>query len=169
MRNLKNVSSCKLESIPNSIQNLSSLEYLDIGGNQLETLPRGMSELQSLKVVSIRTNAFRTIPKEILSLQNLRVLDIRGNAIEYLANNIEFLSLEMLYFDPIEYSQDWQRYKVYTNWEEANQEPNAVYNLDLSLQDRLMAKQLNFEQFTNLRSLNLHFCLMDSFPHQSLR
>ena len=82
-----NLLSCNLQGllqglIP-SIENLTSLTYLDLGSNSLfGTIPSQLCNLKSLEYLSLRHNMISgTLPTELASLSNLTTLRLNVNSI----------------------------------------------------------------------------------------
>lgn len=94
------VSNNRLISLSDGIVQLLSLEVLLARGNQLGSLslPKDMTALTSLEVLNLSGNQFNTLPPQILELRSLRVLYMGGNRLEQLPKDIGRLEkLEALY------------------------------------------------------------------------
>jgi len=78
--------------IPNSINNLKFLKYLDLSSNKLQTIPESICSLTSLEQLDISHNKIREIPESIHSLTSLKSLDISHNRIEKKSDSLEYLS-----------------------------------------------------------------------------
>jgi len=86
-----------LKEIPNYIENLTQLEYLNISYNLLEELPEWINKLQELKVLIMTENQFKELSEVIGELKNLEELYARGNQIETIPESIGNLrSLKIL-------------------------------------------------------------------------
>lgn len=91
------LSNCGLENLPQSIENLKSLEKLDLIGNELKTLPAFVGMLESLKVLALERNQLVSIPESIGNLKSLKILDLGNNELKKLPESIGNLeSLESL-------------------------------------------------------------------------
>mmetsp|Transcript_28330 Transcript_28330/g.42323 ORF Transcript_28330/g.42323 Transcript_28330/m.42323 type:complete len:553 (-) Transcript_28330:37-1695(-) len=74
-----------------------SLKKLDLNNNQLNTLPQSIEHLPSLEILFLSENEFGVIPKVIKQLKKLRVLSLRGNLITNLSTlNLPTATLEWL-------------------------------------------------------------------------
>jgi len=77
------LSSCSLESVSPSLPyaNFTSLEYLDLSGNDFfSKLPIWLFNLSGLSYLNLEANRFHgQIPETLLNLQNLYRLDLRDN------------------------------------------------------------------------------------------
>jgi len=88
----------ELESLPESISNLSSLTTLQIDKNALTALPNGIGELSNLTALITSNNAIESIPEGIGNLTNVWYLDLGYNNLETLPSSISNMSsLEYLY------------------------------------------------------------------------
>ncbi|MFH0919440.1 MAG: leucine-rich repeat domain-containing protein [Fibrobacterota bacterium] len=77
--------------ISSGIRNLKALSVLIINGEKLESFPQEMAGLQSLETVNLYNNALNAIPSWIFGLKNLKVLNLSSNKISSLANEISNL------------------------------------------------------------------------------
>ena len=78
----------KLTSVPAEIGQLTSLEGLDLGGNQLTSVPAEIGQLASLKKLSLYRNHLTFVPAEIGQLTALRELRLFGNRLTSLPAEI---------------------------------------------------------------------------------
>ena len=69
----------QLTSVPAEIGQLTSLERLWLGGNQLTSVPAEIGQLTSLAWLWLSGNKLTSLPAEIGHLTSLRVLDLGGN------------------------------------------------------------------------------------------
>lgn len=67
---------------------LSTLERLDLGGNELEELPDFIGQLSSLIELWLDNNFLTTLPPEIGELRNLQCLDVSENRVDELPEEI---------------------------------------------------------------------------------
>jgi len=65
---------CKLEDLPESICEVTSLRYLDISHSHVKDLPAKFWRLYSLQVVDASRSRLRTIHQDVIKLTNLRRL-----------------------------------------------------------------------------------------------
>lgn len=73
------VKSCSLESIPEEISLLTSLQEINFSSNKLKSLPVGFRDLINLKRLNLDQNRFQSFPDFITTLPALRQLSIDGN------------------------------------------------------------------------------------------
>ena len=78
----------KLEYIPESIENLTELEVLNLGYNKLTILPSTFINLKKLKLLDLSWNNFVEIPTFILQLPLLQVLNLDHNYIEKIPEEV---------------------------------------------------------------------------------
>lgn len=77
---LLNLSSNMLMQLPAGFgRTFSSLQTLDLSGNQISVLPDGISHLSSLRELDISKNALIALPTGIGSLRALEILDVSEN------------------------------------------------------------------------------------------
>lgn len=95
--NYLNLRKNHIEVIPDSIGNLRNLEFLDLRENRLEIIPDSIGSIPALKVLWLNNNRIKYIPKSIGALISLEVLDLGNNNIQEIPEEISKLkSLEYL-------------------------------------------------------------------------
>ena len=88
----------ELETLPESISNLSSLTTLQVDKNALSALPEGVGDLSNLTALITSNNFIESIPSSIGNLTNVWYLDLGYNNLETLPSSISSMSsLEYLY------------------------------------------------------------------------
>ena len=98
--NLENLylTDCRLDQIPKSFFQLSSLKLLNVQGNRLTSLDK-IESFKELRVLNVRGNQLGMLPQSIAKLQNLRELDMANNPTLNLQPTIQTLgSVEKLDF-----------------------------------------------------------------------
>ena len=97
--------------IPDNINNLSELSYLDIRNTGVETLPEEMGDLESLATLRLQDNSQLTNVDPISGLTNLTYLNLQYNELTSLPDDI------------IHYSQpriltvrEWARFQTFPDW-----------------------------------------------------
>jgi Leucine-rich repeat (LRR) protein len=68
-----------LKPLPKAIEQLSSLEELNLGRNGLQSVPPQIAQLPKLKKLCLDYNEIHEIPLFIGNLKNLKELSIRSN------------------------------------------------------------------------------------------
>jgi hypothetical protein len=68
----------KLQSIPFSLFQLSSLTHLILAENNIEKIPNEIGQLMQLEVLDLYDNAVTDISPNLKSLPKLKRLDIQG-------------------------------------------------------------------------------------------
>jgi Leucine-rich repeat (LRR) protein len=104
---------CLIDSLPQSIGNLSKLEYIDLClesrqfsfKNKMKLLPSSFANLQNLQYLYLCRNSFIKFPEEICRLKHLRGLNIAKNAIDSIPNCICNL-------DNVRISYDYERINI---------------------------------------------------------
>ena len=87
----------QLKTIPESINKLNSLTYLEMGHNYLVKLPNSIGDLHSLTQLYIENNCLIYLPDSIGDLYKLIVLNISNNRLQQIPESIGNLtSLEIL-------------------------------------------------------------------------
>ena len=74
----------KLSEIPDTIGNLSKLEYLAVNSNELTQLPGSLAECHALKTLIANSNRLTTVPSMITSMPALAVVNLSHNQIHTL-------------------------------------------------------------------------------------
>ena len=85
---------CKLIALPNSINNLPSLQRLILENNLIESLPSdiGNGNMNSLEYLNLRGNQLTELPSSIEGLLSLEELDLHYNKLTALPSSINGLS-----------------------------------------------------------------------------
>lgn len=97
------INTCKEEqmSIPNSIANLKTLNYLDMSDCNLKDIPACIGELPNLEYLNLEKNEIETIDPAVGSLSNLATLNLSSNknlsAIPQTLGNLKKLETLNLY------------------------------------------------------------------------
>jgi len=81
-----------IRAIPKSIGRLLNLKEIYLGNNSISMLPESFTNLESLEVLSLFENNFNQVPKYLTNQQLLWELDLSYNNIEYIPKNILKLS-----------------------------------------------------------------------------
>ncbi|KAJ5072421.1 ADP-ribosylglycohydrolase [Anaeramoeba ignava] len=87
-------------SIPDEIQQLTSLEILRWNSNKISTIPKNIANLKdNLKELWLRYNPFREFPKELLELKSINLLDLTGTKLKEIPDEIstQLPNLERIY------------------------------------------------------------------------
>jgi len=71
-------------SIPKELDQLVSLQSINLSGNQLTEFPMQLVELTALKCIHLGGNAITDVPREISNLTDLEILYLGGNRLEEL-------------------------------------------------------------------------------------
>jgi Leucine-rich repeat (LRR) protein len=79
-----NLSHNRLVSLPNCIENLSSLTVLDLSYNQLSELPAALGNLRTLLTLRLSHNQLSELPTQLGNLFELRSLDVSQNRLRSL-------------------------------------------------------------------------------------
>jgi Leucine-rich repeat (LRR) protein len=108
------LSFCALDSIPAVLFELTSIEFLLIGGNQLKYISKRIAELKNLNSLNFCGNQLDSLPDEFESLENLEFLSICGNPILHLPQILyKMKNLKTLHIEgcqiPIEEIVQFQR------------------------------------------------------------
>ncbi|MHA1111688.1 MAG: leucine-rich repeat domain-containing protein [Promethearchaeota archaeon] len=82
------VNDTELESIPDSIGELSELKLLYLNGNKLKALPESIGNLTKLEGLYLESNKLRKLPKSIGQLSNLQEIYIRSNNLKSLPDEM---------------------------------------------------------------------------------
>jgi len=85
-----------LSSLPESIGNLSFLTTLNLNDNQLTALPESIGNLKSLETLVLTSNQLKNLPDSIVGLSSLLCLYLGGNQLTFLPESIgDLKSLEV--------------------------------------------------------------------------
>ena len=85
------------DAVPAELGQLTSLEMLDLTGNQLTSLPVEIGQLTSLKVLYLIDNRLTIVPAEIGQLASLKWLELNNNQLMSVPAEIgQLTSLERL-------------------------------------------------------------------------
>jgi Leucine-rich repeat (LRR) protein len=68
-----------LTSLPKEICNLHALEFLELDNNKLDLLPELIGQLTNLKRLDLSMNQLTTLPRSIMGLGRLETLNVREN------------------------------------------------------------------------------------------
>ena len=86
------MSGTKIQELPESIWNLSSLQSLDLSGTQIQELPESIGNLSSLQGLNLSGTQIQELPESIGNLSRLQSLDLSGTQIQELPESIGNLS-----------------------------------------------------------------------------
>jgi len=78
-----------IATIPSEIVCLTSLEYLNLSGNQIPSIPTEIGLMTALKQLKLVNNQISSIPIEIGMMQNLEVLYLSGNNITLIPKELD--------------------------------------------------------------------------------
>lgn len=81
----------KIEKIPKSIGQLTSLRKLYLGRNKIRFLPKLIGNLKYLEILDLNNNQIEGLPIEIGDLDCLRVLNLKDNNLSTIPNSINNL------------------------------------------------------------------------------
>lgn len=105
-----NLSENAFTEFPKAICGMAALAELRITDNRIETLPESIADLRSLRELHLRNNRLSTLPESIGNLSELRQLDLRGNPLTSLPDSVANLTrLEKL-------DLRWVSSLTYTDW-----------------------------------------------------
>ena len=85
-------SQLNITSLPESIGQLRSLEWLILSHNQLTEIPDDIVELQSLIMLDLNVNQLTSLPDSVGQLRSLKYLLVDGNRLDALPESIGQLS-----------------------------------------------------------------------------
>jgi Leucine-rich repeat (LRR) protein len=84
-----------LNSLPDSIGELTELEILVLDSNQLASLPDWIGQLRNLRTLSLYNNRLDSLPESVWQLDNLRTQRSGNNSrIDWISNRIGIPILE---------------------------------------------------------------------------
>ena len=90
-----------IPSIPNELEGLKNLTYLEISGNKISSIPKEIGKLGTLERFSCNSNNLSVIPSEIGQLSKLINLNLTNNKLTSIPSeignckNLDMLTLEL--------------------------------------------------------------------------
>jgi len=81
-----------LEAIPDSVTQLTSLQWLDLSTNQITAIPDSLRKLVNLQFLNLGANQITAIPDSLAKLTNLRYLNLSGNRITTIPDSLADLN-----------------------------------------------------------------------------
>ena len=81
-----------IDTLPNSIGNLTYLSSLDLSSNDIASIPEAISQINRLKNLNLSANNISSIPEPIWDLDSLYSLDLSVNSLTMLSGSIKKLS-----------------------------------------------------------------------------
>ncbi|XP_031484106.1 disease resistance protein RGA2-like [Nymphaea colorata] len=69
---------CQMDKLPNSIECLSLLKYLDLSESNVRQLPSSIGKLHNLQTLDLSNSNIEELPEEMGELCNLRYLGLKG-------------------------------------------------------------------------------------------
>jgi hypothetical protein len=80
--------SCQLTTFPEAIFSLSTtLEILDLSGNQLSELPNNLPQLSKLKILFLSDNLFTVFPEVLGKCTNITMIGFKNNQLQTISEN----------------------------------------------------------------------------------
>ena len=101
---------CGLDSLPNDVVELESLQELGLEGNHLHDLPLALLNCRELIMLDLALNEFVSVPSVLCHLQSLYYLGLRYNEIDSLPAqmvNLEKLRTLIVGNNPLQALPDW--------------------------------------------------------------
>ena len=139
-----NVSFNQLAILPESIGNLSALQSLDASHNQLTILPEIVGSLSALQSLDASYNQLTILPETVGSLSVLRLLDISFNRLTILPETIGNLSaLQTLYMSDNELTALPETIQNLTGLERLDVSSNLLTAIPASIGKLSHLKELN--------------------------
>lgn len=87
----------RLAAIPEAIDRLAHLEFLDLADNQLSALPEQFGALSAMGYLDLSTNQFAMLPLPVARMGRLQVLYLRDNQIQGFP--VQFVALRAALLD----------------------------------------------------------------------
>ena len=84
----------KIEKLPESIENLTNLQSLNLSGTQISTLPDSIGNLSGLQSLNLSSTQINMLPKTIGELSNLKYLYLENLTLVELPESLLRLNLE---------------------------------------------------------------------------
>jgi RocCOR-like putative regulator of kinase activity/DAPkinase-like Roc (Ras of Complex) protein/Leucine Rich Repeat (LRR) protein len=95
-----------LTELPESLDQLTELQSLNLSSNQLETLPEWLGKLTNLQSLDLSFNRLKSLPEDLSQLKQLQFLNLYGNQISSLPGWFEKLKhLRSLYLGRLPLTQ----------------------------------------------------------------
>jgi Leucine-rich repeat (LRR) protein len=82
----------ELTTLPQSLQRLTKLRYLNLSENAFETIPEVVTHMESLIELRVTDNGLMSIPDRVGRLSHLRELHLRNNKLTSLPESVGALS-----------------------------------------------------------------------------
>ncbi|KAF3773734.1 Disease resistance protein [Nymphaea thermarum] len=80
---------CRMDELPNTIEFLSLLKYLDLSWSEVRRLPRSLGELCNLQTLDLSYSKIEELPEEMGQLCNLRYLGVKDTEkLEFIAEGL---------------------------------------------------------------------------------
>ncbi len=143
----------ELTTLPESISNLKSLKYLNLSGNQFSTLPESIGNLKSLQTLDLPSNQLTTLPESIGNISSLQELNLGGNQLTTLPESIgQLSSLQTLWVDSNQLTTLPESIGSLSSLQTLNLWGNELTTLPESISNlsSLQKLYLSFNQFTTL-------------------
>jgi Leucine-rich repeat (LRR) protein len=105
----------ELNTLPQSLQRLVKLRYLNLSGNAFETIPDAVTYMESLIELRVTDNRLTSIPDHVGRLSRLRELHLRNNKLTSLPKSIGALS-ELRQIDLLNNPLTHRRCLDWKNW-----------------------------------------------------
>ncbi|MGD8762363.1 MAG: P-loop NTPase fold protein [Desulfobacteraceae bacterium] len=78
----------RLSTLPESVGRMTNLQFLNLDANQLTTLPESIGQLTNLQTLNLYANQLTTLPESIGQLTNLQAFHVGGNQLSTLPESI---------------------------------------------------------------------------------
>jgi Leucine-rich repeat (LRR) protein len=78
-----------IDEIPKALESFTSLQFLNLSGNQLSNLPAWLSKLTTLEYLNLSGNQIKNLPNWLSSLTKLRTLNISFNPLIGFLNSLD--------------------------------------------------------------------------------
>ena len=79
-----------IESIPDSLYNLSSLKHLDLSGNKVKNLSEDISKLENLEFLDVSQNQLESIPDALSKMTSLKDIIVYNNPLKDINDDLAF-------------------------------------------------------------------------------
>lgn len=162
-----------LTEIPDSIQNLINLKYLNLKYNKIKNVSEKIGMLKNLEILKLEYNIIEILPNSIKMLENLKILNLSynkmiKNAVVFenkLFEKIQYLNLS---YNNMENNCNFPNLLAFTNLKKLNLAGNKLNDVSETIGFLINLIELNlnsnslqylpncFENLTNLTILNLN-------------